>query len=157
MGGSADALLAPGERSALGEVSFRRHATSGFAQALVEAARELAPVEPDAHVDVEASEGAIALAGIAAPRDPEEAWWSCQHAVAVTLLGLDLEDAALVTEPRVVALRDRVRLQAGPVSSVTVDGRRAERAAAAPLTDADLVAKWTAMNPDVAPPLELLA
>lgn len=157
MGGSSEGLLAPAERSALSEVSFRRHATSGFAHAVVEAARELAPVDPGATVVAEVPERALALAGIAAPRDAEEAWWSCQHAIAVSLLGLDLEDGALVHDPRVVALRERVDLQAGPISSVTVDGRRAERAMAAPLSDADLVAKWQALNPDVPAPLELLA
>jgi 2-methylcitrate dehydratase PrpD len=156
MGGSAELLLAPAQRPALSDISFRRHATSGFAQAIVEAARELGPVDPEGPVLAEAPEGAVALAGIAAPRDAEEAWWSCQHAVAVTLLGLDLEDRTLAGDPRVAALRERIELRAGPTSSVTVDGLRAECAAAAPMTDTDLVAKWRTLNPDVPPPLELL-
>jgi MmgE/PrpD N-terminal domain len=157
MGGSADALLAPAEAPALSEVSFRRHATSGFAQAVVEAARELAPVVDAGDVRVEVPEVTIALAAIADPRDAEEAWWSCQHAVAVTLLGLDLEDGALVHDARVRALRARVRVEPGAVSRVTADGRSAERAAAAPLTDADLVAKWRRLNPGIELPEQVLA
>lgn len=159
MGGSPERLLEPRERPALSEVTFRRHATSGFNQALVEAAAELAPIAADAGgaVRVEAPAGTVALAGIPDPRDAEEAWWSAQHAVAATLLGRDLEDRALVRDPEVAALRARVVLEAGPVSRVTVGGRRAERAAAAELTDGDLVAKWQTLNPDIPPPLEVLA
>lgn len=159
MGGSSHELLAPAERSALADTSFRRHATSGFAQAVVEAARELAPIDPDATAEVaaEVPPATLAMAAEPAPEDADAAWWSCQHAIAVSLLGLDLEDDVLVRDPRVVALRDRIRLEAGPTSAVTVGGRRAERAAAASLTDADLVEKWHILNPAVAPPLELLA
>ncbi len=155
MRGSPDVLLTRRERPALSEVSFRRYATSGFTQAIVEAAQELAPVGGDRQVVVEVPEAAAALAGIPAPRDAEEAWWSCQHAVAVTLRGLDLEDCP-VDEPSVVALRGRVRLRVGRVSRVTVGGRTAERASAAPLSDEDLVGKWRRINPDVDPPIEVL-
>jgi 2-methylcitrate dehydratase PrpD len=157
MGGDASSLLEP-RPAALAEVAFRRHATNGFAQALVEAAAELAPVE-DAAAEVlaEAPAAAVAMAANPEPRDADEAWWSTEHAVAVTLLGLDLEDSSLAGDPRVTALRRRVRLRAGTASRVTVAGRSAERAAAAPLTDDDLVTKWRTLNPDDAPPLELLA
>lgn len=159
MGGSSDGLLDPAERSALAGTSFRRHATSGFAQAAVEAARELAPIDLDATAEVaaEVPPATLAMAAEPAPEDADTAWWSCQHAIAVSLLGLDLEDDALVYDPRVAAVRDRVRLEAAPISAITVGGRRAERVAAAPLTDADLVEKWHILNPAVAPPLELLA
>jgi 2-methylcitrate dehydratase PrpD len=157
MGGDAAGLLEHRDHPAIVDVAFRRHATTGFAQALVEAARELAPIEPVGPVLAEAPEAAVALAGNPAPRDAEEAWWSCEHAVAVSLLGLDLEDQTLVEDARVTALRRRVRLSAGETSRVTVDGRSAERALAAPSTDEDLVAKWRTLNPDEAPPLELLA
>jgi 2-methylcitrate dehydratase PrpD len=157
MGGDAGGLLEPAERSALDEVAFRRHATTGFAQALVEAARELAPIDPAGEILAEAPAAAIALATDPAPGDAEEAWWSCEHAVAVTLLGLDLEDRALVNDARVRALRSRVRLSPGDISRVTAGGRMAERAVAAPLTNEDLIAKWTSLNPDDAPPLALLA
>jgi 2-methylcitrate dehydratase PrpD len=156
MGGSAETLLEPATSSALAETSMRRHATSGFAQAVVEAARELAPADPAGAVAAQVPAAAIALASNPAPRDAEEAWWSVQHAVAVTLLGRDLDDGDHAADPRVASLRERVELTAGPISAVTFDGRRAERAQAAPLTDDDLVAKWRVMNPDDAPPLELL-
>lgn len=155
MGGSADGLLDRDVPPALGAVSFRRHDTSGFCQAAVEAAAELAPATPEAHVELEVPEAALALAGIAAPRDSDEAWWSCQHAVAVTLLGRPLAETP-VDDPAVAQLRERVQVSAGPVSRVTVDGRSAERAYAAPLTDDDLIAKWWRLNPELQPPMELL-
>jgi 2-methylcitrate dehydratase PrpD len=155
MGGSPNGLLEPSERSALSEVSFRRHATSGFAQAIVEAAREIAPVENASEVAIEVPQAAAALAGNPAPRNEAEGWWSCQHAVAVTLLGLDLEDD-LVRDPRVVAIRERVRMTVGTVSRVTVDGRTAERDFAAPLNDRDLEDKWKRLNPGVEPPVAML-
>jgi 2-methylcitrate dehydratase PrpD len=159
MGGSAAGLLEPAQRSALEETSFRRWATSGFAQALVEAAAQIAG--PDAAsggpILVEAPAATLALAGDPAPADAEAAWWSAPHAVAVTLLGLDLEDATLHADPRVAALRARIDLRAAPAYAVTVAGRRAERAAAAPLSDDDLLAKWRTLAPDVDLPRELLA
>ena len=160
MGGDPELLVSAPERSALSEVSFRRHATSGFSQALVEAARELAPVadgEADEPVLVEAPAATLALAGIRMPRDAEEAWWSAPHAVAVSLLELDLADPALVRDARVARLRGAVRLQVGTVSRVTVGGRSAQQLTAAALTDDDLVAKWRELNPEAPPPLDLLA
>jgi 2-methylcitrate dehydratase PrpD len=162
MGGSPDGLGAPAGRSALSETTFRAYATTGFAHALVEAARELAPLDPTAagtaDVVVEAPAAAVALADEPAPRDREAAWWSCQHAVAVSLLGLDLEDGATLDDPRVAELRARIALRESPTgaSGVTVDGVRAERTAASELTDDDLVAKWHTLNPGVEPPLALL-
>jgi 2-methylcitrate dehydratase PrpD len=156
MGGSPDGLLATSERSALSEVSFRRYATSGFAHAIVEAARDLAPVKDASEVAIEIPQAAATLAGDGAPRDEEEGWWSCQHAVAVTLLGLNLEDD-LVRDPRVVAIRERVRMTVGSVSRVTVDGQTAEREFAAPLSDRDLEDKWRRLNPGVEPPVGMLA
>ncbi len=156
MGGSHERLLEPSDRAALSEVSFRRYATSGFSQALVEAASELAPVDDAAEVAIVVPQATAALAAIAEPRDSEEAWWSCQHAVAVSLLGLDLEDE-LVHDPRVVAIRERMRLEVGAVSRVTIKGRSAERELAAPLSDRDLVTKWRILNPGVEPPVGMLA
>jgi hypothetical protein len=123
MGGSPEALLEPTARTAVGELSLRRHATTGFAQAAVDAALELAPVElPDdpTAIVVEVPASAIALAGAPAPRDAEQAWWSVPHAVMVTLLGLDLEDATLVGDARRrVARADRATTGA----RVECDGR----------------------------------
>jgi len=160
MGGSPAELLAPGTRAALSEISLRRHATTGFAQAAVDAALELGPVEhpgDGSAIVVEAPAAAVALAGDPAPRDAEQAWWSIPHAVAVTLLGLDLQDATLVEDAGVAALRGRIELRPGLVWSVTVGGRRAERAEPVRASDDDLVAKWRALNPDDPPPTELLA
>ena len=157
MGGSADALLAPAARGALAGTSFRAHATCGFNQALVDAAREVAAAGGgDAAVVVEAPATTLALAGDADPQTAEDAWWSAPHAVAATLLGVDLEDPAHVHDPRVAALRARIVLREGDVARVTAGGISAARAEAAPMTDDDLVAKWRRLNPAVAPPLELL-
>ena len=155
MGGAADRLLAPVAEPAIAAVSFRRHLTSGFCQAAVEAAAELAPVSPDSDVSLELPAATVALASIPRPGDREEAWWSCQHAVAVTLLGLEL-GACAVDDPRVVALRDRITVRVGDHSRVTADGRVAERAVAAALSDDDLRAKWRRLNPAEPAPEELL-
>jgi 2-methylcitrate dehydratase PrpD len=156
MGGSGAGMLDPAPAPALSTVSFRRHHTSGFCQAAVEAAAELAPIGPGDAVSLQVPEATIALAGIAAPRDADQAWWSCPHAVAVTLLGLDLA-ATAVDDPAVASLRERIQMTPGPVTRVTVGGRGAQRERAAALTDADLLAKWRRLNPDIAPPAELLS
>jgi 2-methylcitrate dehydratase PrpD len=155
MGGSPDTLLRATTEPAIGAVSFRRHHTSGFNQAAVEAARELAPVDPSAEVWLQVPEATAALAAIGHPQGEAEAWWSAQHAVAATLLALDLGRCA-VDDPELVALRERVQLTVGPTSRVTVAGRMAERTQAAPLTDDDLIAKWERLNPDLPAPVELL-
>jgi 2-methylcitrate dehydratase PrpD len=155
VGGSPDGLLDPTAIPALSEVSFRQHETSGFAQAAVEAARELAPVDDGSEVELEVPESTAALAAIPNPRNGEEAWWSCQHAVAVTLLGFDLNECP-VDHPSVAQLRARVRLQTGPMTRITAGGRTAQRERAAPLSDEELVAKWRRLNPKLDPPTELL-
>ena len=95
------------------------------------------------------------MAAIAHPQTKEEAWWSVQHAVAVTLLGRDLADCP-VDDPIVAAIRDRITLTVGAGSRVRIGGQVAERAAAAPLTDDDLLAKWHTLNPELPAPAELL-
>jgi 2-methylcitrate dehydratase PrpD len=155
MGGSADGLLAARERTALEEVSFRRHATSGFNQAAVEAAQELAGLDDPTQIELEVPEATAALAAVADPQNSEQAWWSCQHAVAATLLGRDLATCS-VDDPAVKRVRGRIRLSVGPVTTLTVDGRVAKRGHAAALTDDDLIAKWRVLNPDTEPPLELI-
>ncbi len=156
MGGDAAPLLVAPGRTALEEVSFRLHATNGFAQAAVEAARELAPVADEARVVLELPAGALALTGEASPQTEEEAWWSTPYAVAVTLLGRELEDDSQLHDPTVQALAGRIELVAGDTSRVSVDGREARRAQARPATDDDLVRKWRTLNPSLEPPLELL-
>ncbi|HEX3803867.1 MAG TPA: MmgE/PrpD family protein [Solirubrobacteraceae bacterium] len=160
MGGAPGSLLESRASTALEEVSFRAHPTSGFNQAAVEAAQELGPVadgDDIAALELDVPEATAALAGIAEPKDLEEAWWSCQHAVAVTLLGLDLAICP-VDDPAVARLRSRVKLRGGSsVTRLTLDGRMVERDRAAELSDADLVAKWRRLNPEVEPPMELLS
>lgn len=157
MGGSPEALLAERERLAIEETTFRIYAASGFAHAAIEAARELGPVESPERVEVEVPPATAALASIPDPQTDEEAWWSTQYAVAVTLLGLDLEDRSLLHDPRVRALNRCVELRAGSTTIVTVDGRSAECAEAHVPTDDELVAKWRMLNPGLEPPLRLLA
>ncbi len=156
-GGSPAGLLLERERLALEETTFRIHATTGFAQAAVEAAMELAPVEGDGPVVVEAPPAAVALAGNGDPRTDDDAWWSLPYAVAVTLLGLDLGDRSLLHDSRVRALLGSVELREGPVSRVEARGREAICVEAHVPTDEELVAKWRALNPDLEPPLELLS
>ncbi len=154
MGGAPDGLTDPAPLSALEEVAFRAHGTNGFAQALVEAAAEHAGSGGVGAVLVEAPPAAVALADDPAPADAEAAWWSLQHAVAATLLGFDPAHARALRDTRVAALRTSIELRPGAVSAVTVDGRRVERAAAAPLTDDDLLRKWHTLNPGVQPPID---
>jgi 2-methylcitrate dehydratase PrpD len=155
MGGSSEPLFERAPRGAIAETRLRAHATSGFNQALVEAAGELA--DDGGPILVEAPAATLALAGDPAPDSAEDAWWSAPHAVAATLLGRDLEDPAHVTDPAVIATRSRIEMRASDgVSRVTVGGRSAQRTLAAPMTDDDLIAKWRTLNPGVAPPLDLL-
>jgi 2-methylcitrate dehydratase PrpD len=156
-GGSPAELVAPRERLAIEEATFRIHATTGFAHAAVEAAHELAPVEGVGHIVVEVPAAAVALAGGADPQSDEEAWWSVPYAVAVTLLGLDLEDYSLLRDTRVRSLLGRIELREGAVSRVEVDGREASRTEAHVPSDEELVAKWRTLNPGLEPPLDLLA
>lgn len=156
-GGSPAHIAAAREGLAIEEITFRIHAATGFAQAAVEAAHELAPIDGAERVVVEAPPAAVALAGNSNPQSDEEAWWSVPYAVAVALLGLDLEDRALLHDSRVRSLLERIEVREGAVSRVEVDGREASCAEAHVPTDDELVAKWRTLNPDVQPPLELLA
>lgn len=155
LGGNPDLLLEE-SAPALGEVAFRRHATSGFSQALVEAAAELAPISEPQAVSVQAPAATLALAANPEPKDAEQAWWSCQHAVAATLLGADLEDARTVEDPRIARQRALIGLSEGAISRVSVAGRSAERERAERLSDEQLVSKWRLLNPEAPPPLHLL-
>jgi 2-methylcitrate dehydratase PrpD len=156
MGGSAGGLGEPRSRAAIEEVAFRLHAATGFAQAAIEAAAELAPIAASARVVLELPPAAAAMSGSTRPETREDAWWSAPYAVAVTLLGLELEDRSHVDDPAVRELLRRMDVRPGAGSRVTVDGRSAERAEAHAATDDDLVAKWRLLNPGAAPPLELL-
>jgi len=156
LGGSCEGLVVPRDRLAIEETELRIHATNGFAQELVEAARQLAPVTEDVHVIVTAPKIAVALAGNENPRSPAEAWWSLQYAVAVTLLGLDLEDKSLVSNHQIRRLLSRTELREGE-AGINVDGRMASPSPNRVPTDIELIGKWQALNPLSAPPVELLA
>jgi 2-methylcitrate dehydratase PrpD len=159
MGGDPDRLLEPRSRAALDEVSFRRHPTSGFNQAAVEAAQELTVlIDPEQikEIELHVPDATAALAAIANPQSPEQAWWSCQHAVAVTLLGRDLQTTP-PDDPAVAELRSRIRLSPGAsVTRLAVDGRVVQRDRAAELSDEDLIEKWRRLNPRTTPPMEVL-
>lgn len=154
MGGSAERLTEPWPLTALEQVSFRRHLTSGFNQAAVEAAQQLAGRTEPMAIKLEVPAATAELAAIPDPKNAEEAWWSCQHAVAATLLGRD--PASPARDPEISRVRRRVRLGAGSTTTLTVDGRVVQRDRAAELSDEDLVSKWRRLNPDTDPPLELL-
>lgn len=156
MGGDAEPLLEAPGLSAIEGVSFRLHASTGFAHAAIEAAQELAPVDASARVVVEVPAAAAALSAGTRPQTDDEAWWSIPYAVAGTLLGLDLEDRSLLGDPSVRALLARIELVAGSTSRVTVDGRSAERSQPRAATDGDLIGKWRTLNPGAEPPVELL-
>ncbi len=159
-GGDVAGLDGPRPRTVLEEVSFRRHATSGFNQAAVDAASEFASIEVGAQTGeilLDVPDATATLAGIGNPRSAGEAWWSCQHAVAATLLGRDLATCA-ADDAAVAHLRARIVLRGGsPVTRLTLGGRVVERDRAAELSDSDLIEKWRRLAPDLDPPTEMLA
>ena len=88
------------------------------------------------------------------PRDAQEARLSAQHAAAVAVLhgaaGLEQFSDAAVRDPKVVALRRRVKVvmddTIDKAAAVVSDGRRTvEMPGPRPMTDADLEAKFRAL------------
>jgi 2-methylcitrate dehydratase PrpD len=88
------------------------------------------------------------------PRDAQEARLSAQHAAAVAVLhgaaGLEQFSAAAVSDPKVVALRRRVKVvmddKIGKAAAVVSDGRRTvEMPGPRAMSDADLEAKFRAL------------
>jgi len=164
-GSDPAAALAGRERRALEELTHRFYASTGFAHAAIEAARELAPVAAGSveAIELEVPPPAAALAGTLDPQDDEDAWWSVPYAVSVTLLGRDVEARPAIDDPAVRALLAKTVVSAreGAASTVIVDGRSATRTShlghhEQPLSDDDLVAKWRILNPGEPPPLHLL-
>lgn len=164
-GNDPAAVLARPERLALEELTFRFYAATGFAHAAIDAALELAPVDPArvGAIEIRVPRAAAAIAGNLDPHDREEAWWSVPYAVAASLLGRSLEDVAVPVDQAIRTLLRKTRIvpHDDPASTVTVDGRSATRRDHRghhdrPLSDDDLVAKWRILNPEEAPPLHLL-
>jgi 2-methylcitrate dehydratase PrpD len=144
---------------AIAETAFRLHAASGFAHAAIDAAAELGPLAPDqvGAVSIEVSPAAAALAGLPAPVDDAEAWWSIQHAVAVVLTSGDADqlESGRSRSAEVTSLASRCSLETtrsdlGARIQVELrSGQRLEAEAASatghperPLTDAQRLRKW---------------
>jgi 2-methylcitrate dehydratase PrpD len=159
------AVLAPRERPAIEELTFRFYAATGFAHAAIDAARELAPVDPAAvsSIELRLPAAAAALAGGVDPHDPLEAWWSAPLAVAAALVGRDPTQAPPPDdlELRPLVAKTGVSAHDEASSTVAVDGRSATRLThkghhEEPLSDDELVAKWRLLNRTAEPPLHLL-
>jgi len=161
---------APRAAACVVETGFRLHATTGFAQAAVDAASALGPVAAE---DVErvrvvvSPPAAVAAASNPAPADDEAAWWSVQHAVAASLSSGDPESlAAGLGGLEVQALCERVELEPGgagwgaSVEAVFRDGTARSESVAVPLghgerpaSDDDLLAKWRRLTGSDGSPL----
>jgi 2-methylcitrate dehydratase PrpD len=164
-GSDPASVLAPRERLAIEELTFRFYAATGFAHAAIDAALELAPVDPNAvsSIEVRLAAAAAALAGGLEPRDALEAWWSAPLAVAAALLGRDPTEPPSPDDPalRPLIAKTRVVAHDEPSSTVAVDGRTATRLTHKghhedPLSEEELVAKWRLLNPGLEPQLNLL-
>lgn len=162
----ADVLTRMAEGWAIERLTLRPYAASGFTHSAIDAALDLAPVDPSGvlGVRITASPACLALAAEPRPTDRASAWWSVQHAVAVSLVSGDpgaLETGALDDRPEVRLLLGRMELRANedPAAlGATVEVRHAAgtRVATAavprghpsrPLDDRQLRRKWTAMLP----------
>ena len=163
VGSDVDVTTDPlGSAPALVATALRPWATTGFAQAVVDAARELGPVPADdvASVAISVSPGAATLAGNLQPHTDEEAWWSVAHACCTTLVhGAEALEDGLADDPavtgilgRCVVSGDRADLGAG-VEVALRDGstRRATVPFALgdpsrPLGDVHQLAKWRSVT-----------
>ncbi len=160
VGSAVDPWSKPREVSpALAATALRPWAATGFAQAAVDAARELGPVPADdiAAVSISVSAGAATLAGNLRPKTDEEAWWSVAHAACLTLVkGAEALERGLTDDPAVTALLGRcsvvgdrddlgatldVRLRSGARSTATVPF--ALGGPSRPLNTEQQLAKWS--------------
>jgi 2-methylcitrate dehydratase PrpD len=149
-----------GTSSALEQTGFRLYWASGFSHAAIDAAAEIGPLEPNEieRVVVAVSPpGAARLASNPRPVSDDDAWWSIEHAVAVSLAtgGADALESGLARDPAVLRLCEAVELTTvdadwlATVEVATADGRirRASTDAppghpTCPATDDDLREKW---------------
>ena len=159
-----DTLIAARGEWAVERTAIRLHAVSGFAHTAAEAAAQLAGYQDPAaitSVHLTVSAPARALAGIAAPHSDEEAWWSVQHAVAVSLVHGDTAvlDAGLQDDARVLSLLARTTFDDsadGIGATVTVDRADGSSQAATvelpaghpdrPASREQMLAKWSALT-----------
>ena len=155
----ADDLLRERGAHAIAETGFRLHAATGFAHAAIAAAASLGPLDPAevARVRVDVAPAAVAMASNPVPANDEEAWWSIQHAVAISLStgSPPVFPGASSDSPAVLELCRRVEVVAagtGWAASVEVEVRDGDTRTASvdaprghpshPASDADLLAKW---------------
>lgn len=162
----ADARAAMPEGWAIERLTLRPYAASGFTHSAIDAALDLAPLDPTPvrAVRITIPPTCLALAAESRPADRAAAWWSVQHAVAVCLVSGDadaLETAELDGRPQVRRLLDRTEVRANddPAAlGATVEVRHAADTRVAttvvpsghpqrPLDERQLHRKWTAMLP----------
>jgi 2-methylcitrate dehydratase PrpD len=161
-GSDPNGVLRGGDHLAIEELTLRAYAASGFAHTAVDAALEIAPVEPETvrRIVIVAPPASVALAGTAEPETEDEAWWSMPYAVAVVLAvgeARALERRELLHDSRVrtlLGVTEVVPHSRSPddlAAEVTVEleGGASRRGTCsfplchprAPLSDADLIAK----------------
>jgi 2-methylcitrate dehydratase PrpD len=163
VGSTVDPWTEPlGGGPALAATALRPWATTGFAQAVVDAALELGPLPAGdvASVEISVSAGGAMLAGNLEPRTDEEAWWSIPHACCVTLVrGSEALEHGLSDDPdmsgllrRCTVVGDRDDLGAG-LAVVLRDGSTRTATVpyalgdpSRPLTDKQQIAKWRSVT-----------
>ena len=100
-------LFQESNRWALEEVSMRKYATNGFAQAAVEAALEIGSITLKEVVEIQIAAPLSVVtnaSGHHPPQSVEQAWWSMPYAVAVCLVSGNAEslmNPQLVHDPKV--------------------------------------------------------
>lgn len=156
MGGSHAPLLEPQEW-AIAAAATRIYAANGFAQGAIAAARTLQVVDNNAVVHLTLPAPLLEVAGDLNPQTDEEAWWSIPYAVAVTVLGFDLENRELLRAAEVQSLLRRMNVTEDSEVSISVDARRVVATLPTQASDEVLIRKWQTLNPGVSAPLHLLS
>jgi 2-methylcitrate dehydratase PrpD len=162
----AKTLLRDGASTGIEETGFRLHPANGFAHAAIDAALLMGPIVPDAiaHVTVTVSPpAAVTLASNPVPASDDDAWWSIEHAVAISLATNSTDALASGLTDRDDVLRlcrrtDVVAEEAGWGATLEMTMRDGEVKAAStdtplghgsrPATDDDLCAKWQRLTGD---------
>jgi 2-methylcitrate dehydratase PrpD len=131
---SATALSEQPGRLLIRDTLFKYHAACYLTHAAIEAARQLRErwgLDPEKirAVEVQVNPALLGVCNIETPTTGLEGKFSLRATTAMGFLGLDTEDPALyseatLTEPRLVALRDRVRVT--PVHELTATQARVQ-------------------------------